>query len=1087
MFYNYYSSNAKENTGFSTAKYLQLFFVQDDDNEVWLLVLLDGITGSNPSPVDRHVYWKIKSGGVAAGRPGNQKTYIVLMDDCAEPELGSKCALKTAADSSVNHLVHCAGEPASDIKDCAAWNEDTGVGSMGFKWKSDESDGLSMGPLPADSFWLDFEFPGLSEAGVPYTHYRVNSFNAATNALEHIDFPASTSEERARFRQIRVDGHECSAYCDAIATCGQSIHGTSEQCGWCGATGTCMPKASGTCGAGNADIKGANSCNACQCDTHTNCGDCTAFVGGGCAWCNGKCVSGYSDQTDHWTQSGSSSCSDSKNQCTSATFAFGAGNCPDSTAPVWTSGYPVAPSSSDDAITLKMHVNEASTVYWIVYRFSASPCASSFYSSATVKTMDATGCTYFVSGGTESAAANTERVRSATGLAAGTAYTICLVAEDAKGNLQSAPTCVQRSTTDTTAPVLTSIVPSVSASESTCPVQCKLDEAGTCYVAIELAGYAGARSPATIKTAAEGATYKKVGQVSVVNANSYYNINLAGLAPGTSYTVWVAGEDKHSNYVAAADKKSCKTSDETPPTFEVLTVTSAAETSALLNVQLSESGKVYYKVVARGAACTDTPSSWTANNGKTCQEYADNKWCTPEGSYGPGWPWYDGSGGTTSRSFSYYAKDGVDATQACCACGAWSLHVKNGATASTTSTTVASTKKTLSLSGLAETTAFDLWAVGEDLASPSNNLMASPTTVQFATVDTTPPILTVIAVKADFSETSIQVEFSLSENGNVHLVVVERASSTGAPTSAQVKAGTDAEGNTPKWATTSIYSTACTDAPSDWSSCGRGGVGSSGGVGKTCNTYETSNWCVPDGGRVDPVGGGGNYGTSWNFDTMKTFEDYAGPCPDREGGDKAGGMGANQACCACGGGVRTSTKAVLASPAQLKAKISYDLYIVAEDAANNIQSTPKKFQFTMPDLTAPTLTLTSLVDIKEKDATLQVTMNEAGSVFVSVQTVADYNSPTVAVIIGGTAVGGTGGGEWTVTGAATPASKLLCYSSANCLSGATSYKVCVVGRDLAGNTQSSATCIDLTTVDGTPPIVTGMKTKPSRAAPSAAG
>ena len=94
----------------------------------------------------------------------------------------------------------------------------------------------------------------------------------------------------------------------------------------------------------------------------------------------------------------------------------------------------------------------------------------------------------------------------------------------------------------------------------------------------------------------------------------------------------------------------------------------------------------------------------------------------------------------------------------------------------------------------------------------------------------------------------------------------------------------------------------CTDAPSDWSSCGRGGQGSSGGVGKSCKTYEDSNWCVPVGGRVDPVGGGGNYGTSWNFATMKTFEDYAGPCPDRSGGDKAGGMGANQACCACGGG-----------------------------------------------------------------------------------------------------------------------------------------------------------------------------------------
>ena len=76
----------------------------------------------------------------------------------------------------------------------------------------------------------------------------------------------------------------------------------------------------------------------------------------------------------------------------------------------------------------------------------------------------------------------------------------------------------------------------------------------------------------------------------------------------------------------------------------------------------------------------------------------------------------------------------------------------------------------------------------------------------------------------------------------------------------------------------------------------------------SCSKYESSQWCVPDGDpyvKVDPVGGGGNYGPQWNFGQMMTFEDYAGPCPTRPGGDKAGGVGANQACCACGGGVRT--------------------------------------------------------------------------------------------------------------------------------------------------------------------------------------
>ena len=66
------------------------------------------------------------------------------------------------------------------------------------------------------------------------------------------------------------------------------------------------------------------------------------------------------------------------------------------------------------------------------------------------------------------------------------------------------------------------------------------------------------------------------------------------------------------------------------------------------------------------APCTDRTqgggATWTASNGKTCQEYVDNKWCTPEGDYGTGWP-------SSALIFSSFARGGVDATQACCGCG----------------------------------------------------------------------------------------------------------------------------------------------------------------------------------------------------------------------------------------------------------------------------------------------------------------------------------------------------------------------------------------------------------------------------------
>jgi hypothetical protein len=66
----------------------------------------------------------------------------------------------------------------------------------------------------------------------------------------------------------------------------------------------------------------------------------------------------------------------------------------------------------------------------------------------------------------------------------------------------------------------------------------------------------------------------------------------------------------------------------------------------------------------RETTCTDSPSGWGSKNGRTCAEYKSKKWCKPDGNYGAGW--YSGAG-----SFSDWANSaGVDATQACCACGA---------------------------------------------------------------------------------------------------------------------------------------------------------------------------------------------------------------------------------------------------------------------------------------------------------------------------------------------------------------------------------------------------------------------------------
>jgi len=61
--------------------------------------------------------------------------------------------------------------------------------------------------------------------------------------------------------------------------------------------------------------------------------------------------------------------------------------------------------------------------------------------------------------------------------------------------------------------------------------------------------------------------------------------------------------------------------------------------------------------------CEDTPPGWASSTGNSCAQYEASNWCTSDGQYGPGWlPDQYGP-------FSRWQVNGVDAAQACCACG----------------------------------------------------------------------------------------------------------------------------------------------------------------------------------------------------------------------------------------------------------------------------------------------------------------------------------------------------------------------------------------------------------------------------------
>ena len=63
-------------------------------------------------------------------------------------------------------------------------------------------------------------------------------------------------------------------------------------------------------------------------------------------------------------------------------------------------------------------------------------------------------------------------------------------------------------------------------------------------------------------------------------------------------------------------------------------------------------------------ACADCDvgrTGWKSSNGFTCAHYKSKKWCE-DGTYGSGW-------GAQLGTFEKYSVNGVDASQACCACG----------------------------------------------------------------------------------------------------------------------------------------------------------------------------------------------------------------------------------------------------------------------------------------------------------------------------------------------------------------------------------------------------------------------------------
>ena len=111
--------------------------------------------------------------------------------------------------------------------------------------------------------------------------------------------------------------------------------------------------------------------------------------------------------------------------------------------------------------------------------------------------------------------------------------------------------------------------------------------------------------------------------------------------------------------------------------FGELNVSVAGPTYVIVSGFGEDTGN-FTLTVAYTRDCEDSPVDWTDMNGYSCAAYGESSFCTATGEFGPDVP-------NRPPAFSYWQKDGRDATQACCVCGggttgpAWCNDgVKNG-------------------------------------------------------------------------------------------------------------------------------------------------------------------------------------------------------------------------------------------------------------------------------------------------------------------------------------------------------------------------------------------------------------------------
>jgi GH18 family chitinase len=795
---------------------------------------------------------------------------------------------------------------------------------------------------------------------------------------------------------------------------------------------------------------------------------------------------------------------------------------PDTTAPSFTSLTVNDSSATSTSIMVDYVCDESAIVYCAAVANDAS--------SPTVSQIKAgTGGGVVGAGTTQSDSSDSSITVS--GLTQLTSYDVYCVAEDAYNNTQvSVSVKLDASTSDTTAPSFTSlIVNDDAATSTTVSISFTADEPVNVYCAA-VADDGLAPTVSQVKAGTGGGI---VGDGATQGASSDSSLTVSDLTQLMSYDVYCVAEDASSNIqVSVSSKLDVSTPDTTAPSFTSLTVndSSATSTSIMVDYVCDESVSVYCAAVANdassptvsqvkagtgggivdaGATQSDSSDSSVTVSGLT-QLTAYDVYCVAEDAYNNMQASISvkldaSTSDTTAPSFTSLTVDDSSATSTsitvhyvcdesasvyCAAVATDGLaptvsQVKAGSSAGIVgagATSSMSSDSSVTVSGLAQLTLYDVYCVAEDAY---NNIQVSVSSkLEASTPDTTAPSFTSLIVNdSSATSTSIMVDYVCDESASVYCAAV--ANDAPSPTVSQVKAGTGG----------GIVGAGATQSDSS---------GSSVNVSDLTQLTSYDVYCVAEDAYNNTQASASSKLDASTSDTTApsftslTVDDSSATstsitvhyvCDESASvycaavADDALAPTVSQVKAGTGGGIvgagatqsdSSGSSVTVSSLSQLTA---YDVYCVAEDTYNNMQvSVSAKLDASTSDTTAPSFTSLTVNDSSATSHAVSVeyTTNEVVSVYCAA-VANDALAPTVPQV-----KAGSGGG---IVGAG--ATQSISSDSSVTVSGLTqltSYDVYCVAEDAYSNMQASISVkLDASTSDTTAPSFTSLTVNDSSA------